>query len=131
MSNGKNVAPQPIEQLLKTSNYIEQAVVIGDNRNFITALVVPNYATVEPWAKSNGISAQGPALAHEPKVLEFLEKHVQELCRELSQYEKVKKIALLEHELTPESGELTPTLKFKRRVILDKFKDVIEGLYSV
>lgn len=130
MSNGKNVAPQPIENLLKSSTYIEQAVVIGDNRNFITALLFPNIATVETWAKANGVSATGVGLVREPKVLAFLEKHVHELCRELSQYEKVKKVALLEHEMTQDTGELTPTLKFKRRVILENYKDKIEAMYE-
>lgn len=129
MSNGKNVAPQPIENLLKSSTYIEQAVVIGDNRNYITALVFPNFTTVEAWAKANGVSATGAALSREPKVLEFLRKHVEEMCRDLSQYEKVKKIALLENEMTQDSGELTPTLKFKRRVILENYKDLIESMY--
>jgi long-chain acyl-CoA synthetase len=130
MSNGKNVAPQPIENLLKSSPYIEQAFIIGDNRNFISALVVPAFGALETWAAGKGIRAKGTALAHEPAVLEFLDKHVHELCQELSQYEKVKKIAVLEHEFTQESGELTPTLKFKRRVILDKYKTQIEELYA-
>lgn len=130
MSNGKNVAPQPIENLLKSSNYIEQAVVIGDNRNFISALIVPNFPVLETWAKSHGITARDSQLAGERAVHEFLEKHVQDLCRDLSQYEKVKKIALLENELTQEAGEMTPTLKYKRRVILEKYKDKIEAMYA-
>ncbi|NDD28139.1 MAG: long-chain fatty acid--CoA ligase [Proteobacteria bacterium] len=130
MSNGKNVAPQPIENLLKSSNYVEQAVVIGDNRNFITALVFPTWTTLEVWAQGQGITAKGAALAKEPKVLEFLTKHVEGLCKELSQYERVKKISILENEMTEATGELTPTLKFKRRVILEKHKAAIEGMYG-
>lgn len=130
MSNGKNVAPQPIENLLKSSPYIEQAMIIGDNRNFISALVVPSFTQVENWAKGQGIAAKGPALANEPKVLDFLTKHVEELCKDLSQYEKVKKIALVDREFSQDLGELTPTLKFKRRVILDRFKDKVEAIYA-
>jgi len=130
MSNGKNVAPQPIENLLKSSTYIEQAMIIGDNRNFISALVVPNFVTLEAAVKGLGISGSGPALARDPKVLDFLQKQVTDLCKDLSQYEKVKKIAVLEQEFTQDAGELTPTLKFKRRVIIEKNKDKIEGMYT-
>jgi len=130
MSNGKNVAPQPIENLLKSSPYVEQAMIIGDNRNFISALVVPAFPQVENWAKGQGIAAKGTALAGDPRVYEFLTKHVQDLCKDLSQFERVKKIALVDHEFTQEAGELTPTLKFKRRVILERYKDKVEGIYE-
>lgn len=130
MSNGKNVAPQPIENLLKSSNYIEQAMVIGDNRNFISALVVPNLKVLEAWAANNGVSERGPSMVENKRVQEFLEKHVIELCQDLSQYERIKKIALLGNELSQENGELTPTLKFKRRVILEHYKDKIEAMYE-
>jgi len=130
MSNGKNVAPQPIENLLKSSPYIEQAMVIGDNRNFISALVVPSFPTLEHWASTHGISARSQALVEEPRALTFLQQQVDDVNRGLSQYERVKKIAVLDHELTQDAGELTPTLKFKRRVILEKYKEKIEALYE-
>jgi long-chain acyl-CoA synthetase len=130
MSNGKNVAPQPIENLLKGSPLIEQAVLIGDNRNFISALVYPNYEQVEIWAKTQGITGDRASMAANAKVIEFLTAEVTKLCTDLSNYERVKKIALLENELTQDSGELTPTMKVKRRIVNEKFKDKIEGMYA-
>ncbi len=130
MSNGKNVAPAPIEQLLKSSPLVEQAVVIGDDRNFISALIYPNYEQVEIWGKANGVAGDRKALAAHPKVLEMLTQECIKLCSDLSNYERVKKIALLENELTQDTGELTPTLKVKRRIIKEKFAGLIEGMYS-
>lgn len=130
MSNGKNVAPQPIENLLKGSPLIEQAVLIGDNRNFISALIYPNYEQVEIWAKTQGITGDRASMAANDKVIEFLTAEVTKLCSDLSNYERVKKIALLENELTQDSGELTPTMKVKRRIVNEKFKDKIEGMYA-
>ncbi len=130
MSNGKNVAPQPIENLLKTSNFIEQAMVVGDNRNYVTALIVPNFTVLETWARANGINERGSALANNAQVLAHYESLVTQICRELSQYEKVKKVALLEQELTQERGELTPTLKFKRREILKRYREKVDAMYA-
>lgn len=127
LSNGKKVAPAPIELLLQASPLIEQAVVLGDNRNFVSALVVPAREAV---AARLGLPADLPALAESPQALELLTAECERLCRELSNYERVKKIALLPRELTQEEGDLTPTLKVKRRVVLKVFQATIEGIYQ-
>jgi long-chain acyl-CoA synthetase len=127
LSNGKKVAPAPIELLLQASPLIEQAVVLGDNRNFVSALVVPAREAV---AARLGVSADLEAMAANPQVLELLTAESERLCSDLSNYERVKKIALLPRELTQEAGDLTPTLKVKRRVVLKAFQTTIEGLYQ-
>jgi long-chain acyl-CoA synthetase len=130
MSNGKNVAPQPIEQLIQSSPIIEQCVVLGDNRKFIGALVVPTWATLVQWATSQGISGSNEELAKNPKVVEYLSKEVASCCANLSAYERVKKIAVLPRELTLDAGELTPTLKVKRKVVNQNFAEQIASVYE-
>lgn len=130
MSNGKNVAPSPIEQAIKSSKFIEQAVLIGDNRKFISALVVPAFEAVKDWCKENGVSTQPAEMAEDEKLHDFLLQECSRACADFSRYEQVKKIALLGAELSQESGELTPTLKVKRRVVDKKFKDKIDAMYS-
>jgi long-chain acyl-CoA synthetase len=130
MSNGKNVAPQPLEQQIKASPWIEQAVVIGDNRNFVTALVVPVWDRLEEWARERGISADRDTLVGHQEVLALLMAEVQTACQDFSNYEKVKKIAVLTRELSMDQGELTPTLKVKRRVVNERFHREIEGMYA-
>lgn len=129
MSNGKNVAPQPIEQLIQSSPYVEQCVVLGDNKKFIAALIVPTYANLKDWCNQNSIAHDPDALSTNPKLVEFLQGEVNRLCADLSGYERVKAIALLPRELTLEHGEMTPTLKVKRKVVNQKYSDKIGALY--
>jgi len=130
LSNGKNVAPQPLEQQIKASPWIEQAVVVGDGRNFVAALVVPAFVQVEEWAAEQGLPTDRAALVQEPRVRAHLFAEVQSACKDFSNYEKVKKIGVLSRELTMDQGELTPTLKVKRRVVDQHFQQEIEQLYS-
>ncbi|MBT9586087.1 long-chain fatty acid--CoA ligase [bacterium] len=129
MSNGKNVAPQPIEQLVQSSPLIEQCVVLGDNKKFISALIVPTYANLKDWCAQNGVAHDPRALAEDPKLKEYLQSEVNRICADLSAYEKVKAIALLPAELTLENGEMTPTLKVKRKVVNQKYAAKIASLY--
>jgi long-chain acyl-CoA synthetase len=129
MSNGKNVAPQPIEQLVAGSPLIEQCVVIGDNKKFIAALIVPSLLGMKDWCAQNGVAHNLEEMAKSPKVFEFLQAEVNRLCADLSNYERVKSIALLPNELTLEGGEMTPTLKVKRKVVNQKYADKIAALY--
>lgn len=129
MSNGKNVAPQPIEQLLQSSPLLEQVVVLGDNKKFIAALVVPSYANLKEWCSQNGLPSDPTQLCNEPKLIEYLQAEINKLSVDLSAYERVKAIALLPGELTQDSGELTPTLKVKRKVVNQKYADKIAALY--
>jgi long-chain acyl-CoA synthetase len=130
-SGGKYIAPSPIEQLIKASRFVSQVVLVGNERNFPAALIVPNFEQLENYAKIKNLDIKSPAefCAH-PRIINLIERQINELTANLSQYEKIKKIALLENELTVEGGELTPTLKVKRRVIDEKYADVIERLYA-
>jgi long-chain acyl-CoA synthetase len=130
-SGGTYIAPQLIEQMIKGSKFVNQVVLIGNERKFPAALIVPAWERVESYAQLKGIKWSTHAdLCHHPRVIDLFERQVATLTPDLAQYERVKKIALLENELTIESGELTPTLKVKRRVIDERYRDVIEQLYS-
>ena len=129
-AGGKNIAPQPIENLVKTNKYVSQAVMIGDKRKFPAMLVVPNFEHLEGWAKKrNIIWTDRVQLLHLPTVQAKMEKEVMEMVEPLAHYEKPKKIALLEHDFSLERGEMTPTQKVKRRVVDKHYKDLIDSLY--
>ena len=105
--------------------------MIGDRRNFPAALVVPNFEALEKWAREKGLSfSTREELAERPEVLALYEQTIRELTPHLAQFERIKKVALLTREFTLEAGELTPTLKVKRRVIEQKYKDVIDRIYE-
>jgi long-chain acyl-CoA synthetase len=130
-SGGKKVAPQPIENRLKTHPLIAEVVIVGNRRNFPAALVVPNFEALEAWARSQGLAFKGrEELIGRPEVVAHYEQIIQEMTPDLAQFEKIKKIALVPREFTLEAGELTPTLKVRRRVVEDKYKDVIDRLYG-
>jgi long-chain acyl-CoA synthetase len=130
MSNGKNVAPQPIENLLKSNKYISQAIMIGNNRKFMAALIAPNFEQLERFAKENGIAfGNREELVAKPEVKALYDKQVESLMVDLPRYEQIKKYHLLPRELTQDDGELTPTLKIKRKVVNEHFSAVIEKLY--
>jgi long-chain acyl-CoA synthetase len=128
---GKFVAPQPIENALKTSPYILNAMVVGDRRKFIVALIVPNAATVSAKAGEMGIKFPSHAeLAGSPWVHTLIDSEVKRLTANLAQYESIKRFALLPEDFTFDNGALTFTLKLKRRVVEQKFQDAIERLYA-
>lgn len=130
-SGGKYIAPQPIEQLIKGSSFVNQVVLIGNGRKFPAALIVPDWERVQSYAQLKGIKGSTHAeLCQEPRVIDLFERQIAGLTTELAQYERVKKVALLERELTIEGGELTPTLKVKRRIVDEKYRDVIDRLYE-
>jgi long-chain acyl-CoA synthetase len=129
MSNGKNVAPQPIEGLLKLQPHIEQACMIGDSRKYMACLIQPDFVTLEEFALKNGIAAKGDQLVADQRVVSLIEAEVEAVNKQLSRYEQIKKFWIMPAAWTVETGELTPTLKLKRRIISDKFKSVIESLY--
>ena len=132
-SGGKNIAPQPIETLLVTIPYIEQVMVIGDNRNFISALVVPNLEQLRKYAKDHNIPYNSDEqLIANKEIYTMVDKMIQESQDHagIARYEKVRKFAFLPKAFTIESGELTPTLKIKRNVITRNFLTIIESLYN-
>lgn len=130
-SGGKYIAPQPIENALKRSRFINQVVVIGNDRKFPAALIVPQMEMLKSYAELKHIKYTDPRdLLTQPQIIDLFERQVAKFSGELAQYEKLKGVALLEKELTIESGELTPTLKVKRRVVNEKYRAVIDKLYA-
>ncbi|HYN01065.1 MAG TPA: long-chain fatty acid--CoA ligase [Vicinamibacteria bacterium] len=130
-SGGKNIAPQPIENRLKANKFFTEVVMIGNKRNFAAALVVPGFEALEAWAKQQGMTVGGrEELVRRPEVLAFYQGLVNEMTADLAQFEKIKKIALVAREFTQESGELTPTLKVKRRVVEERYKPMIDAMYE-
>ena len=129
-SGGKNVAPQPIEGILNLNAYISNALVIGDSRKFISALVVPNFEKLEEYAKQNNISFEDHSdLVKKEEIVRFIQEQVDRSVPNLASYEKVKKIALLDKEFEIEKGEITPTLKVKRNIVEEKYKGIIDAMY--
>jgi long-chain acyl-CoA synthetase len=130
-AGGKNIAPQPIENMVKTNKYVSQAVMLGDRRKFPVMLVVPNFEQLEKWAKIKQlIWTDRGQLLQMPTVQAKMDKEVRAKLAGLASFETPKKVALLEHDFTVESGELTPTLKVKRRVIDQNYKALIDALYD-
>ncbi|MFQ5777945.1 MAG: AMP-dependent synthetase/ligase [Terriglobia bacterium] len=128
---GKFVAPQPIENQLKQSPYIQNAVVVGDRRKYVVALLVPNYATLEQSARARGLtfSSRTELLTH-PEVRASLAAEVERVNCKLAQYERLKRFAPLEQEFSFDSGQLTYTQKVRRRKIEEQYRDLIESLYA-
>jgi long-chain acyl-CoA synthetase len=130
-AGGKNIAPQPIENMIKTNKYVSQAVVIGDKRRFPVVLVVPNFEQLEKWAKiKNLLWADRRQLIATPLVQAKMEKEVLRKLTGLASFETPKKVGLLENDFTIESGEMTPSHKVKRRVIEKRYADRVDRLYS-
>ncbi|HEX8843499.1 MAG TPA: long-chain fatty acid--CoA ligase [Pyrinomonadaceae bacterium] len=130
-SGGKYIAPQPIEQMIKGSRFVNQVVLVGNGRKFPAALIVPDWDQLRSYAELKGLETSTPAeLVKHPRIINLFERQVQAHTPDLAQYERVKRVALLENELTIDSGELTPTLKVKRRVVDEKYADVIDRLYD-
>ena len=130
-SGGKYIAPQPIEQLIKSSRFVNQVVVIGNGRKFPAALIVPDWRQLESYAELKGLNLRTRAeFCQSLRIVDLFERQIAERTQELAQFEKIKRIALIDQELTVESGELTPTLKVKRRVVDEKYREVIDRLYA-
>ena len=128
---GKNIAPQPIENAFNTDPYIEQVCVVGDDRKYLVAIVSPNFDALEAWAVKEGISWEShEELVQDQKVRALLEERVALVNKDLARYETIKRFVALPHEFSEEGGELTPTLKKKRRVIDEKYAELIESLYD-
>ncbi len=130
-SGGKNIAPQHIETLVGKDFFIEQIVAIGDNRKFISALVAPSFDALEAWAQKKAITYTSiDDLIEDPDVIQFYRKRIDYHSKPLARYETIKKFKLLPRPFTIEDGDITPTLKLKRKNISEKYKDLIEAMYS-
>ncbi len=130
-SGGKNVAPQNVENLLKNDKFVSQAFVYGDRRKYLTALLTLAPDEVAKWAAQNGIAETDPAaLARNPRVQGMMRARVDEINEKLASFEQVKKFAILPSDFTQETGELTPTLKVKRKVVIQKYGRILDALYE-
>jgi long-chain acyl-CoA synthetase len=130
-AGGKNISPQPIESMVKTSKFVSNAVMLGDRRRFPIMVVVPNLTTVRSWAESQGLTASDDeALLALPEVQSKMDREVRTCLRDLAKFEVPKRLLLLPRDFSVEAGELTPTLKIKRRVVEQRHRAAIEALYA-
>lgn len=130
-SGGKYVAPLPIENRLKESMFVEQVMVVGADKKFVAALIVPSFPYLKEWAKKAGIPDMSPEeLLKEPKVIDMFKDLVESFNTYFNQVEQIKKFELLPAEWTIDTGELTPKLSLKRKVVMEKFRDAVERIYS-
>ena len=129
-AGGKNVAPQNIENELKTSKYVSQALVVGDRRPYIAALITLDEIEIGRWAAEQGIDADLATLAEDSRVLELVQGIVDDVNRERSRFEQVKRFVVLPRDFTAEEGEITPTLKLRKRAVLEHFEAQLAALYA-
>jgi long-chain acyl-CoA synthetase len=129
-AGGKNVAPQNIENDLKTSKYVSQALVLGDKRPYVSALVTLDAAEVGRWAAEQGIDGDAAAYASDERVRELIQSVVDDANRDRSRFEQIKRFVVLPRDFTMEAGEITPTLKLRRRTVQEHFEAEIEALYA-
>jgi long-chain acyl-CoA synthetase len=130
-SGGKYVAPQPIENKLKESPFIEQVMVVGAEKKFVGALIVPSFAGLRAWMKENAVEfTSNEEVIHHPKVLALYKELVESYNKFFNHVEQIKKFELLPREWTIETGELTPKMSLKRKVVMEKFKDAFERIYA-
>jgi len=130
-SGGKYVAPTPIESKLKESVYVEQVMVVGSERKYVGSLIVPSMPNLQEWARQNGIAeTNNETLIRNPKVIDLFKNMVESFNKYFNHVEQIKKFELLPYEWSVDGGELTPTLKLKRKVIMEKYKDAIERIYK-
>ena len=130
-SNGKYIAPQMIESLLLVDKYIDQIAIIADQRKFVSALIIPEYRLLEEYARKNGIDFETREdLCANEKIHDMMQERIETLQQQLAHYEQVKRFTLIAHHFSMENGELTNTLKLKRRVINENYKEEIEKMYE-
>jgi long-chain acyl-CoA synthetase len=130
-SGGKYVAPLSLESKMKEIPFIEQMLVIGENRNYVSALIVPNFPALTEWCKKNGVAVtNNESIVKSPEVKKMMQAAIDEKNKSFGNWETIKRFELLPNEWTTEGGELTPTTKVRRKVVMEKYKDVVESLYS-
>jgi long-chain acyl-CoA synthetase len=129
-AGGKNIAPQNLENDLKTSRFVSQALVVGDRRPYPAALITLDPVEIGKWASEQGLDGDLSSLSRDPRVVELVSSVVEDVNRDRSRYEQLKRFAILERDFEMERGEVTPTLKLRRGVVLDHFSNEVEGLYD-
>ena len=130
-SGGKYVAPMPIENKLKESNFVEQAMIVGSERKYVGALIVPSFSNLKEWCRKNGITyTTNEEMIQNPKVIEMMKDMVESFNKYFNHVEQIKKFELLSNDWTINGGEMTPTLKLKRKVIMEKYRDAVDRIYE-
>jgi len=130
-SGGKYIAPQALENKFKESLFIEQIMVVGENRKFASALIVPSFAYLKGWCEAKNIPySTSEEIIKNPEVIDRFKKEIDEYNKTFGQTEQIKKFELVAHEWTPDSGDLTQTLKLKRKIIEERNKSLIEKMYG-
>ena len=130
-SGGKYVAPLPIENKLKESPFIEQVMLVGAEKKFVGALIVPGFAQLKDWASKNGLpSIPDNELIRHPRVLELFKDLIESFNKYFNHVEQIKKFELLPNEWTIDTGELTPKLSLKRKVVMEKYQEAVERIYK-
>ena len=130
-SNGKYIAPQMLESKFCVDRYVDQVVIIADQKKFVSALVIPEYGLLEEWAKSHGVKfGDRRQLCSHPDVVRFVMDRIDTMQQDLAHYEQVKRITLLPEPFSLEKGELTNTLKVKRPVLNENYREQIESMYA-
>ena len=130
-SGGKYIAPTPIENLFLASQYIEQFVLIGDRRMFLSALIVPDFESLRAYADAHAINyTDNDDLIQQKDIYDLMENELVKFQKNLANYERVRKFAILDKPFSLESGEMTPSLKIKRKVIEERYKHLIDEMYE-
>jgi long-chain acyl-CoA synthetase len=131
-AGGKYIAPQAIENKMKESPFIEQMMVVGgDDKKYVSALIVPSFLTLKDWAKQHGIEVHtNEQIVNNEKIKALINEEVEKFNRQFGKWEQVKKFKLLSNEWTVEAGELTPTMKVKRKVIYERYAPYVEEMYN-
>jgi long-chain acyl-CoA synthetase len=130
-SNGKYIAPQMMESRLAENKYIDEVAVIGDQRKFVTALVVPNLSQLRVWARANGLEDEdSEAMMRDPKVIRFIMSEIEAYQKDIADFEKIKRITLLAHHFSIMNGEVTNTMKVRRPIVARNYADLIDRMYS-
>lgn len=131
MSNGKYLAPQQIENKLKESFYIQQLMVVGENQKYAAAIILPNFQELAQWCRKKKIQFQSNAeLIQMPQVMKHFQDEIKKFNSMLSQSDQVQKIILIADEWSPLTGELSSSLKLKRKYIIQKYKDLVDAVYQ-
>jgi len=131
LSSGKYIAPQVIENKLKESFFIEQAMVVGENEKFVSAIISPNFSFLHDWCARHKIHYDNnKELIQIPDVIKRFQREVNEINKQTGQFEQIKRFRLVAEQWTPNTGELSPTLKLRRRILYENYKDILESIYG-
>jgi long-chain acyl-CoA synthetase len=130
-SGGKYVAPLPIENKMKESIYVEQIMVVGSERKFVGALIIPAFPALKEWAHKQGLADMpNEQLVKEPRVIDLYRELIDSYNKFFNHVEQIKRFELLPHEWSIETGEMTPKLSLKRKVVMEKYREAIEHIYA-